>query len=156
MFWITKAALRHTEPRSSIIITSSVNAYDPDENLADYAMTKACNMNFTKSMALQLAPKGICINAVAPGPIWIPLQPSGGQFPKDLPQFGADTPMGRSGQPGELAGIYVLLASQEDSYETGQVTADILIETLIDRQVEVIFGLPGDDINGIMEALRTR
>jgi len=78
-------------------------------------------MNFTKSMAKQLALKDIRINAVAPGPIWTPLQPSGGQFPEDISQFGADTPMGRHGQPGEPAGIYVLLASQENSYATGQV-----------------------------------
>lgn len=121
MFWITKAALEHMEPGASIIITSSVNAYDPAEELLDYAMTKACGMNFTKSLAKQLAPKGIRVNAVAPGPIWTPLQPSGGQFPDKLPKFGADTPMGRPGQPAELASIYVLLASQEDSYATGQV-----------------------------------
>ncbi|MBZ9677587.1 SDR family oxidoreductase [Mesorhizobium sp. ES1-1] len=121
MFWITKAALRHMDAGSSIIITSSVNAYDPDEELVDYAMTKACGQNFTKSLAKQLAKKGIRVNAVAPGPIWTPLQPSGGQFPEKLPQFGADSPMGRPGQPAELASIYVLLASQEDSYATGQV-----------------------------------
>jgi NAD(P)-dependent dehydrogenase (short-subunit alcohol dehydrogenase family) len=121
MFWITKAALAHMDAGSSIIITSSVNAYDPDESLVDYAMTKACGMNFTKSLAKQLAKKGIRVNAVAPGPIWTPLQPSGGQFPDELPQFGSDSPMGRPGQPGELASIYVLLASQEDSYATGQV-----------------------------------
>jgi len=121
MFWLTRAALKHMGPGSSIIVTSSVNAYDPSEELVDYAMTKACGMNFTKSMAKQLAPKGIRINAVAPGPIWTPLQPSGGQLPDKFPMFGADTPMRRPGQPAELASIYVLLASQEDSYATGQV-----------------------------------
>ena len=84
-------------------------------------MTKACNVSFTKSLAKQLAPLGIRVNAVAPGPLWTPLQPSGGQFPENLPNFGADSPMKRPGQPGELAGIYVPLASQEDSYATGQV-----------------------------------
>ena len=78
-------------------------------------------MSFTKSLAKQLAPKGIRVNGVAPGPFWTPLQPSGGQFPEKLPSFGLDTPMGRPGQPAEIAGIYVLLASQEDSYATGQV-----------------------------------
>jgi NAD(P)-dependent dehydrogenase (short-subunit alcohol dehydrogenase family) len=78
-------------------------------------------MIFTKAMAKQLAPKGIRVNAVAPGPVWTPLQPSGGQPPDKLASFGADTPMGRPGQPAELAGIYVLLASPESSYSTGQV-----------------------------------
>ncbi len=121
MFWITKAALKHMGPGSAIITTASVQGYDPSAELADYAMTKAAQVNFTKSMAKQLAPKGIRVNAVAPGPIWTPLQPSGGQFPEKLPLFGLDSPMGRPGQPGELASIYVLLASQEDSYATGQV-----------------------------------
>lgn len=121
MFWIIKASMAHLGPGSAIIITSSVNAYDPEETLLDYAATKAVNMNVTKSLAKQLAPKGIRVNSVAPGPIWTPLQPSGGQFPEDLPSFGEDTPLGRPGQPGELAGLYVLLASNEASYSTGQV-----------------------------------
>jgi NAD(P)-dependent dehydrogenase (short-subunit alcohol dehydrogenase family) len=91
------------------------------EEIIDYAMTKAGIMNLTKSLAKQLAPKGIRVNAVAPGPIWTPLQPSGGQLPGKLPQFGADTPMGRPGQPAELASIYVLLASNEDSYTSGAI-----------------------------------
>jgi len=121
MFWITRAAMPHLGRGAAIINTASVNAYEPSENIIDYAATKGAIMIFTKGLAKQVAAKGIRVNAVAPGPFWTPLQVTGGQPPGKIPEFGADTPMGRPGQPVELAGIYVLLASPESSYATGQV-----------------------------------
>ncbi|WP_184055013.1 SDR family oxidoreductase [Sphingomonas aerophila] len=121
MFWITQAALPHMPTGSTIIQTTSEQAYDPSENLVDYAMTKAAMMNFTKSLAKQLGPKGIRVNGVAPGPIWTPLQVAGGATAEKLKQFGGDTSLGRPGQPVELASIYVQLAAADASFATGQV-----------------------------------
>ena len=121
MFWITKAALEHLPPGATIINTASVVAADPPKLLLDYSATKAGIIAFTQSLAKQLAEKGIRVNAVAPGPYWTPLQPSGGQPIEAVRTFGSDTPIGRPGQPAEIAPIYVLLASQESSYSTGNV-----------------------------------
>jgi NAD(P)-dependent dehydrogenase (short-subunit alcohol dehydrogenase family) len=120
-FWICKAAVPHMTNGGAIIVTASVQAYDPSENLLDYAQTKAAQVAFTKSLAKQLASKNIRVNAVAPGPIWTPLQVCGGQEPDALVNFGGDTPLKRPGQPAELAATYVTLASDESSYTTGQV-----------------------------------
>jgi NAD(P)-dependent dehydrogenase (short-subunit alcohol dehydrogenase family) len=120
MVWLCRAAVRHMPRGSSIINTSSIQAYEPSPNLLDYAMTKAAIVNFTKSLSLDLIQRGIRVNSVAPGPVWTPLIPAT-LPPEKVEQFGANTPMGRPAQPAELAPIYVFLASEESRYITGDV-----------------------------------
>jgi NAD(P)-dependent dehydrogenase (short-subunit alcohol dehydrogenase family) len=121
MFWLCKYALPYLPAGASIINTASIQSYQPSPQLLDYASTKAAIVAFTKSLAKQVIGKGIRVNAVAPGPIWTPLQPSHGQLPGKLETFGEQTPMKRPGQPAEVAPAYVFLASQESSYITAEV-----------------------------------
>jgi NAD(P)-dependent dehydrogenase (short-subunit alcohol dehydrogenase family) len=120
MFWLCKHALPHMPPGASIINTTSIQSYQPSSHLLDYASTKAAIKAFTEALSAQAIEQGVRVNAVAPGPIWTPLQPAEGQPPEKLPKFGLQTPMKRPGQPAEVAPVYVFLASQEASYITGE------------------------------------
>ncbi len=121
MFWITQAAAEHLPAGAAVINTASVQAFDPSETLVDYALTKAGIVAFSKALAKQMIERGVRVNVVAPGPFWTALQPSGGQTQDKVKTFGSMVPMGRPGQPAEIAPIYVFLASQEASYVTGEV-----------------------------------
>lgn len=121
LFWLCKAALPLMPPGGSIITTASIQATHPSPSLLDYAPTKAAILAFTRALARQVAEDGIRVNCVAPGPVWTPLQTSGGQPQKKIVDFGSETPMKRPGQPVEMSPLYVLLASQESSYVTGEV-----------------------------------
>lgn len=121
LHWITQAALPHLPAGASIITTASIQAYEPSEILLDYATTKAGIVAYTKALAKQVIQKGIRANAVAPGPFWTALQPSGGQPDEKVRNFGKDSDFGRPGQPVEIAPVYVLLASQEGSFINGEV-----------------------------------
>ncbi len=120
-YYIIKSALPHLQPGATIIATTSEQAYDPSAELYAYAQTKAATMNYVKSLAKQLGPRGIRVNAVAPGPVYTPLQISGGASKEKFENFGGNYPLGRAGQPAELASIYVQLAAGDATYTTGNV-----------------------------------
>lgn len=120
-FWILKAASPHLEPGASVILTSSIQGYQPSAHLVDYASTKAAEKAFVQALGAQwIESKGVRVNAVAPGPIWTVLQPSGGQPQEAVQKFGEQVPIKRPGQPAELAPVYVYFASQESSYVIGE------------------------------------
>ena len=121
MFFLTQAAAPHLKQGSAIINCTSETMYAGSKHLLDYSATKGAITAFTRSLALNLVEKGIRVNAVAPGPIWTPLNPSGGQPPEKIPEFGKSTPMGRPGQPNEVAPSFLFLACEDSSYMTGQV-----------------------------------
>ena len=121
MFYLVQAALPHLKDGAAVINCTSVTMYKGSPNLLDYSATKGAITAFTRSLSQSLAGKGIRVNAVAPGPIWTPLNPFGGKKPEDIPDFGKDTPMGRPGQPNEVAPCFLFLACDDASYMTGQV-----------------------------------
>lgn len=117
---LMREAAPHLRPGSSVIVTASIQSFNPSPDLLDYAMTKSALVGFTRALAEEQGARGVRVNAVAPGPIWTPLIPATGWTEKQE-QFGADTPLGRPGQPAELAGAYVYLASEDASYVSGAV-----------------------------------
>jgi NAD(P)-dependent dehydrogenase (short-subunit alcohol dehydrogenase family) len=121
MFWLSKAALPLLPPGAAVINVASIQGFDPSPTLLDYASTKWAIIGFTKALAQQAIEQGVRVNAVAPGPFWTPLQPSGGQTQEKVQTFGGDTPYGRPGQPAEIAPVFVFLATQESGYITGEV-----------------------------------
>jgi NAD(P)-dependent dehydrogenase (short-subunit alcohol dehydrogenase family) len=121
MFFMTQAAEPHLKQGSAIINCTSETMYAGSADLLDYSATKGAITAFTRSLAKNLVKRGIRVNGVAPGPIWTPLNPFGGQPPEDVPSFGKDTPMGRPGQPNEVAPSFLFLACEDSSYMTGQV-----------------------------------